>query len=73
MMISDSLKRAALRRVHLILAIPVAGYVYGPFEAIPSYAPAVRYVFFPAIVLMGLWMWKGHLVRRMANKLPLKK
>lgn len=63
-MSSDAMKRTLLRWLHALLAIPVAGYVYGPFEALPSYATPVRYVFFPAIVLLGLWMWKGHLVRR---------
>lgn len=67
-MISDALKRLVVRWVHILLAIPIAGYVYGPFEEIPNYAPAVRYIFFPAIVLMGLWMWKGHLVRRMVAR-----
>jgi hypothetical protein len=64
-MISDAVKRTVVRWVHIILGIPIIGYVYSPFEEIPNYAPAVRYVFLPAIVLAGLWMWKGHLVRRM--------
>ena len=67
-MISEGLKKALVRWVHVALAIPVAGYVYGPFEALPSYAPVIRYVFFPAIVLLGLWMWKGHLVRRLFSR-----
>jgi hypothetical protein len=64
-MISDVQKRTVVRWAHMILGIPIIGYVYSPFEEIPNYAPAVRYVFLPAIVLAGLWMWKGHLVRRM--------
>jgi hypothetical protein len=64
-MMSDTTKRAIVRWVHLILAIPIVGYVYSPFEQLPNYAPMTRYVFMPAIVLAGLWMWKGHLVKRM--------
>jgi hypothetical protein len=64
-MISDAQKRTVVRSAHIILGIPIIGYVYSPFEEIPNYAPAVRYVFLPAIVVAGLWMWKGHLVRRM--------
>jgi hypothetical protein len=64
-MISDAVKRTVVRWVHILLGIPIIGYVYSPFEEIPNYAPAVRYVFLPAIVLAGLWMWKGHVVRRM--------
>lgn len=65
---NDATKRTIVRWLHIILAIPIAGYVYSPFEVLPSYAPATRYVFFPAIVLMGLWMWKGHVVLRMFAK-----
>jgi len=57
--------RALVRWLHLLLAIPIIGYVYSPFEVLPSYAGPTRYVFMPAIVLAGLWMWKGHLVLRL--------
>jgi hypothetical protein len=67
-MMSDSWKRTIVRWVHVLLVIPVAGYIYGPFEALPSYAPSIRYFFFPAIVLVGLWMWKGYLVQRLFTK-----
>lgn len=56
-------QRSLIRAVHLILSIPIAGYIYSPFEDIPNYAPMVRFVFLPVIVLSGLWMWKGHLLR----------
>jgi thiosulfate reductase cytochrome b subunit len=64
----EATKRSILRWIHLILAIPIAGYVYSPFDQIPSYAPAVRFFFLPVLVLTGLWMWKGHLVRRWLSK-----
>ena len=41
------------------LGIPIIGYVYSPFEELPNYAPVVRYVALPVIVLTGFWMWKG--------------
>jgi len=65
----ESTKRSIFRWTHLIFAIPIAGYIYSPFEEIPNYAPAVRFVFLPAIVLSGLWMWKGHVVRRLVSKI----
>ena len=61
-------KRSILRWIHLVLAIPIAGYVYSPFEDIPQYAPPTRYVFLPLLVLTGLWMWQGHVVRRLLSK-----
>ena len=65
----ESTKRSIFRWAHIIFAIPIAGYIYSPFEEIPNYAPAVRFVFLPLIVLSGLWMWKGHVVRRLVSKI----
>jgi hypothetical protein len=65
---NDAVKRAILRSIHLVFSIPILGYIYSPFEEIPHYAPAVRYFFLPMLVLSGLWMWKGHLARRLFSK-----
>jgi len=67
-MISDSAKRSILRWIHIIFAIPIIGYIYSPFEELPNYAPIVRYIAFPIIMLSGLLMWKGHLLRRLISK-----
>ena len=67
-MISSATQRAITRWIHIIFAIPIIGYIYSPFDQIPNYAPVVRFVAVPAIVLTGLWMWKGHLVRRLFSK-----
>ena len=67
-MISNATKRSILRWIHLISTIPIIGYVYSPFKELPNYAPVVRYVAFPVIALTGLWMWKGHLIRRLISK-----
>lgn len=69
-MLSASTQRAIVRGLHLILAIPIIGYIYSPFENLPDYAPTVRFVAFPVILVTGLWMWKGHLVRRFFTKKP---
>ena len=60
--------RSIVRSIHLILAIPIVGYIYSPFDQIPNYAPLVRFVFFPLLVVSGLWMWKGHVIRRLVWK-----
>jgi len=64
----QSTKRSILRWIHIVLAIPIAGYVYSPFENIPEYAGPTRYVFFPVLVLSGLWMWKGQSIGRLFTK-----
>jgi hypothetical protein len=55
----NATKRSILRAIHLILSIPILGYIYSPFEEIPNYAPAVRFVFVPVIILSGFWMFSG--------------
>ena len=63
----DATQRSIVRWIHLVFAIPILGYIYSPFEEIPNYAPATRFVFVPVLVLSGLWMWKGHVVRRLIS------
>lgn len=64
----ETTKRSIVRWFHLTLTIPIVGYIYSPFELIPSYAFPTRFVFLPLMALSGLWMWKGHLVRRLISK-----
>jgi thiosulfate reductase cytochrome b subunit len=61
-------QRTILRWIHIIVAIPILGYIYSPFKQIPNYAPATRFVFFPIMALTGLWMWKGHVVRNLFRR-----
>jgi hypothetical protein len=68
----DATKRSIVRWIHITCSIPIVGYIYSPFEAIPDYAPAVRFVFLPLMVLSGLWMWKGHVLRRLVSKRPVE-
>lgn len=57
--------RSCIRWLHMLLAIPIIGYIYSPFELLPGYAHPTRFVFLPAMLLSGLWMWKGHVLRRL--------
>jgi hypothetical protein len=65
---SDAAKRSIFRSIHIVFGIPIIGYIYSPFKELPNYAPVVRYIALPGILLSGLWMWKGHLVRRLIAK-----
>ena len=69
---NDATKRSIVRWIHIVFAIPILGYIYSPFEDIPNYAPAVRFVFLPVMVLTGFWMWKGHVLRRLISKIGKK-
>jgi hypothetical protein len=57
-------ERKIIRWVHLIFSVPVIGYIYGPVASIPQAAFATRWIFFPLIILSGLWLWKGYWVKR---------
>ena len=61
-------QRSILRWIHIVLSIPILGYIYSPFEEIPKYAGFVRSVVVPVVLLSGLWMWKGHVVQRLILK-----
>ena len=67
-MMSNATTRTIFRWIHIVFAIPIVGYIYSPFDQLPNYAPVVRYLAVPVIVLSGLWMWKGHLLRRLISK-----
>jgi hypothetical protein len=60
--------RLIFRWIHIIFSIPILGYIYSPFDQIHNYAFTTRFVFVPIIVLSGLGMWKGHVVRRLVSK-----
>ncbi|HXM15826.1 MAG TPA: hypothetical protein VN933_11335 [Candidatus Eremiobacteraceae bacterium] len=68
----ESTKRAIVRWLHIILAVPIIGYIYSPFDLVHYYAAPTRYVFVPTIVLSGLWLWKGHVVRRWFSLRPAR-
>jgi hypothetical protein len=65
---NQSTQRLIFRWIHLVFAIPIIGYIYSPLEKLPDYVLPTRYVFVPIMVLSGLWMWKGHVVRRLISK-----
>jgi hypothetical protein len=68
LIMKDATKRSILRWIHIVFSIPILGYIYSPFEKLPNYAPATRFVFLPVMVVSGLWMWKGHVLRRLISK-----
>jgi thiosulfate reductase cytochrome b subunit len=53
------IKRSILRWIHLVVTIPILGYVYGPPAEVQQYAGGVRFIFVPMIILSGLWMYLG--------------
>lgn len=62
------MQRTIFRWIHIVFSIPIIGYIYSPFDEIPKYAFQVRFVFLPVMALSGLWMWKGHVLRRLISR-----
>ena len=56
---SNATKRTILRCLHLILSIPILGYIYEPASEVQQYAGGVRFIFVPAMILSGYWMYAG--------------
>ena len=70
-LVNRSVARSVFRWIHIVFAIPLLGYIYSPFDKLPSYAFRTRFIFVPIMVLSGLWMWKGHVVRRLLSRRPV--
>ena len=68
LIMKEATKRSIFRWIHIVFSIPILGYIYSPFEEIPKYAARVRFVVVPVMLLSGLWMWKGHVLRRLISK-----
>jgi hypothetical protein len=63
-----AIERKIIRWLHIVISIPIIGYIYGPVAEIPEAVLVVRYGFFPILVLSGLWLWKGSWIRRMIKR-----
>lgn len=61
-------ERKIMRWFHILISIPVVGYIHGAVKDFPRAVFAIKWVFFTAIVLSGLRLWKGHLVQKWFKK-----
>jgi hypothetical protein len=64
----EATKRSIFRWVHIICGIPMLGYIYDSPSDTHYYAFSVRYFFLPILLVSGLWMWKGHVLRRLFRR-----
>jgi hypothetical protein len=63
-----AITRTVFRWIHIVFGIPILGYIYDSPADTHYYAFSIRFVFVPVLLLSGLWMWKGHVVRRLISK-----
>lgn len=60
--------RAIVRWIHLAMLAPTAGYVFARPQDAVNYEFPMRFVFFPILVVTGLWMWQGHRLMRLLGR-----
>ena len=68
----ETTKRSIVRWIHIVFGLTLLGYIYGPPSETLPYLPYFRFVYFPAVLLSGLWMWKGHVLRRAFSRTEKK-
>ncbi|HEU5069485.1 MAG TPA: hypothetical protein VFV96_03620 [Verrucomicrobiae bacterium] len=61
-------KRAIFRWLHIIFALPIVAYIYGPPAETVQYLPYFRFIYLPVVVLTGLWMWQGPAISGLFSK-----
>jgi hypothetical protein len=66
-------ERSIIRLIHLVLGVPMVGYLYDPVAAIPQATWFTRWIAMPVVVLSGLWLWlKPRLLRRICEQQKLR-
>jgi thiosulfate reductase cytochrome b subunit len=63
-----SRERNVIRILHLVLSIPIVGFIYGPVANIPQAAWFTRFVAVPIVVLSGIWLWQKPRVLRWVRR-----
>jgi hypothetical protein len=67
LIMKETTKRSIFRWIHIVCGVPILGYIYDSPSDTHNYATSVRFFFLPVLLLAGLWMWKGHWVRRLIS------
>jgi len=51
-------ERFLIRMLHLVLSIPIIGFIYGPVAHIPPAADFTRFIAVPLVAASGIWLWQ---------------
>jgi hypothetical protein len=58
-----AVERKLIRWLHLILSIPIIGYIYGAVWEIPQARMFTQIVAVPLLMLSGIWLWQGYRIK----------
>lgn len=61
-------KRSILRWIHIIFGLTLVGFIYGPPEEVAQYRDNFRFFFMPAVIVTGIWLWKGPAIAALFSK-----
>ncbi|MDX2279783.1 MAG: hypothetical protein NW218_09355 [Saprospiraceae bacterium] len=65
---TTSSQRILIRWVHLFVGSIMATYIYSPWGENPLFQLIIKVLVIPVTAITGLWLWKGHLVRKYISK-----
>lgn len=63
-MANRRLERGQLRVLHLIVAVPILAYFYGPLAGAAWVENLIRFGLLPALTVSGIFMWQLPRFRR---------
>ena len=61
-------ERTIIRWIHIAGGTLVAIYIYSPWSAIGVFDILTRAVVVPFLILSGVWLWKGALLKKIFGK-----
>lgn len=64
----SSTKRNVVRWLHIVVGSVIATYIYSPWGQDPTFQLATKTIVIPLTILSGVWLWKGHLLRKSFKK-----
>jgi thiosulfate reductase cytochrome b subunit len=56
--------RDVMRWVHLVGSVAIGTFVYSPWRNQAEFLVSMRVLVIPALLFTGLWMWKGHQMKK---------
>lgn len=61
-------QRILIRAFHIFSGILISVYIYSPLSEISLFGLIVKTMIIPFISISGMWMWKGHLIKKFSKK-----
>jgi hypothetical protein len=62
------IERSLIRTLHLVLSVPIIGFIYGPVAHIPPAADFTRLIAVPLVAATGIWLWQKPRLSRWARQ-----